>query len=86
MHLPVGKEDSRAKPMYHSIGDIRKMFDENPGRLADYVASGLTNSFGKKTKIHEALAEEITLAYHLDSRSNALSKKLELERQADASR
>ncbi len=33
-----------------------------------------------------ALAEEILLAYRLDPKSAAISKKLELERQADASR
>jgi ribosomal protein S7 len=43
-------------------------------------------SFGKKTKIEQALATEIMKAFENDTTSNALSKKLELERQADASR
>jgi len=43
-------------------------------------------SFGKKTKIQEALSDEIILASNIDQKSTAISKKLELERQADASR
>ncbi|MBI2507472.1 30S ribosomal protein S7 [Candidatus Woesearchaeota archaeon] len=44
------------------------------------------NSFGKKKKAHEALAEEILSAYSLNTKSNAIAKKLELERQADSAR
>jgi small subunit ribosomal protein S7 len=44
------------------------------------------NSFGKKKAIEQALADEILKAYKLDQGSAAISKKLELERQADASR
>jgi len=44
------------------------------------------SSFGKKKSIEEALADEILKAYKEDQGSNAISKKLELERQADASR
>ncbi len=40
----------------------------------------------KKTKMQEALTEEIILAYNLDQKSNAVAKKLELERMADAAR
>ena len=36
--------------------------------------------------MHQALAEEIINAYGMNNASVALSKKLELERQADASR
>ena len=43
-------------------------------------------SYGKKIKAHEALADEIIRAYQSDGRSFAISKKLELERQADAAR
>ena len=40
----------------------------------------------KKKKIYEALAEEIVKAYKQDQASQAVSKKLEVERQADSSR
>lgn len=43
-------------------------------------------SFRKKKSIQQALAEEIVAAYNTDQKSSAISKKLELERQADASR
>lgn len=43
-------------------------------------------SFNKKTKIEMALANEIIKAYNSDKESVAISKKLELERQADSSR
>ncbi len=43
-------------------------------------------SFRKKKSIQQALAEEIIAAYKIDQKSSAISKKLELERQADASR
>lgn len=42
--------------------------------------------FNSKKGIIECLAEEIINAYKLDRASNAISKKLEIERQADASR
>ncbi len=42
--------------------------------------------FGKKISVEEALADEILKAYNMDQGSAAISKKLELERQADASR
>jgi small subunit ribosomal protein S7 len=42
--------------------------------------------FGKKKSIQQALADEILKAYKEDQGSVAISKKLELERQADASR
>ena len=44
------------------------------------------NSFGKKKLVQDALADEILKAYKIDQTSNAIGKKLELERQADASR
>lgn len=43
-------------------------------------------SFGKKRGFEEALTDEIFKAYQCDQGSAAISKKLELERQADASR
>jgi small subunit ribosomal protein S7 len=43
-------------------------------------------SFNKKKSVAQALAEEIIAAYNLDQKSFAISKKLEVERQADSSR
>ena len=43
-------------------------------------------SFKTKKKVEESLAEEIINAYKLSNTSLAISKKLEVERQADASR
>ena len=43
-------------------------------------------AFGKKKKLSQALAEEIIAAYKSDQKALAISKKQELERQADASR
>src|SRR3989344_6526128 len=52
-----------------------------------YIAQGTySNSFNKKKKAHEALAEEIINAYSLNMKSNAIAKKLEIERQADSAR
>jgi len=50
------------------------------------VQGSFQKSFNKKRKIDECLAEEIMLAYNMDNKSSAIAKKLELERQADASR
>jgi small subunit ribosomal protein S7 len=43
-------------------------------------------SFNSKKKAADALADEIINAYNMDTKSNAIAKKLELERQADSSR
>lgn len=43
-------------------------------------------SFNSKKSAANCLADEIIAAYNLDNKSAAISKKLELERQADASR
>lgn len=43
-------------------------------------------AFNTKKHIADTLAEEIVNAYNLSNSSNAISKKLELERQADSSR
>ncbi len=45
-----------------------------------------SKSFGSKRKIEDCLAEEIILASNMEQKSNAIAKKLELERQASASR
>ncbi len=50
------------------------------------VQGAYAKAFNSKTKIEQALADEIIKAYNLDQGSNAIAKKLELERQADASR
>lgn len=43
-------------------------------------------SFNKKKSVESALADEILAAYKFSNQSVAISKKLELERQADSSR
>jgi ribosomal protein S7 len=43
-------------------------------------------AFNTKKAIEETLSEEILNAYKLSNQSAAIAKKLELERQADASR
>ncbi|MFH1972726.1 MAG: 30S ribosomal protein S7 [archaeon] len=62
-----------------------------PQRRIDYALRLMTQgayakSFGKKIAIENALADEIMKAYQEDQSSNAIGKKLELERQSDASR
>jgi len=50
------------------------------------IQGAYSKSFKTKKKIADCLADEVILAYKLDRGSTAISKKLELERQADASR
>lgn len=62
-----------------------------PQRRIDFALRQMTQgsyrkSFNTKKKIEEALADEIIAAYKLDPKSQSVSKKLEVERQADASR
>ena len=54
--------------------------------LRQITQGAYSKSFGSKRKIHEALADEIIKAYRLDQGSQAISKKLELERKSDSSR
>ncbi|MEA3378969.1 MAG: 30S ribosomal protein S7 [Nanoarchaeota archaeon] len=54
--------------------------------LRMFVQGAYAKSFNKKKRIEECLADEVLKAYNLDNTSNAIAKKLELERQADASR
>jgi len=54
--------------------------------LRYFVQGAYDNSFNKKKSVEEALADEIVNAYRLDAKSLAVSKKAELERQAEASR
>jgi len=62
-----------------------------PMRRVDLVLRYMTQgafhkSFGNKKKIESALADEIIAASRFDQASLAISKKLEVERQADSSR
>lgn len=50
------------------------------------VQGSYAKTFKSKVTMTRALADEIIKAYNTDQGSNAISKKLELERQADASR
>jgi len=54
--------------------------------LRYFTQGSYQKSFKNKKKIEECLADEIVNAYNLSQNSLAISKKLELERQADASR
>jgi small subunit ribosomal protein S7 len=68
-----------------------KAVDCAPQRRVDVVLRYLTQgayekSFNKKKSVEEALADEILLAYNSDQGAVTIAKKLELERQADASR
>ena len=68
-----------------------KAIEMAPQRRVDYamrqmIQSSFSKSFGKKISAEDALAEEIISAYRLSNKSAAVSKKLELERQADSSR
>jgi len=68
-----------------------KAVDCAPQRRVDVVLRYFTQgafekSFNKKKSIEQALADEILATYNSDSSSVAISKKLEVERQADASR
>ena len=54
--------------------------------LRYFTQGSYQKSFNSKKSIEECLADEIVNAYNLSQNSLAVSKKLELERQADASR
>ncbi|MEM4245038.1 MAG: 30S ribosomal protein S7 [Candidatus Nanoarchaeia archaeon] len=63
----------------------------SPQRRVDFALRLMTQgayqkSFNTKRKIEETLADEIIKAYNADNKSVAIAKKLELERQTDASR
>ena len=62
-----------------------------PQRRIDVVLKQMTQgarqkSFNKKKSFVQALSDEIIFAYQMSQNSQAISKKLELERQADSSR
>jgi small subunit ribosomal protein S7 len=51
-----------------------------------FVEGSADKAFNKKKGIENALAEEIVAAYRMDPKSTAISKKVEVERQADSAR
>jgi small subunit ribosomal protein S7 len=68
-----------------------KAVECSPQRRVDLALRNMTQgafhkSFNSKKQIENCLAEEIIAAYNLNQASNAIAKKLEVERQADASR
>jgi small subunit ribosomal protein S7 len=68
-----------------------KAIEMSPQRRVDqalkYMAQGaFQKSFNSKRSIVSTLSDEILNAYNLSPTSTAVAKKLELERQADASR
>ena len=68
-----------------------KAVESAPQRRVDLAIRFMTQgaaqkAFGTKKSIDNALVEEILAAYALSANSNAISKKNELERQADSSR
>lgn len=68
-----------------------KAVDCSPQRRIDlvlkyFVQGAMAKSFNNKKAFAEALAEEIANAFSRSPTSHAISKKLELERQAEASR
>ena len=54
--------------------------------LRQMIQGSYAKCFGKKVSVERALASEIIAAYNCDQNSQAISKKLELERQADSSK
>src|SRR3989344_6318522 len=65
--------------------------DTSPSRrvsltLRLIVHGAYDKSFGKKTKIKEALANEIILASNSSGESQAIMKKIEMEKQANSAR
>jgi small subunit ribosomal protein S7 len=54
--------------------------------LRNMVQGSYSQTFKSKRKMWECLADEIIKAYNSDNKSNSIARKLELERQADASR
>jgi len=68
-----------------------KAVDISPQRRVDLALRNLTQgsylkSFNKKIKIEDALADELINAYLCSGKSNAISKKRDLERQSASSK
>tara|TARA_Y100000310_G_scaffold339954_1_gene434265 strand:+ start:27300 stop:27899 length:600 start_codon:yes stop_codon:yes gene_type:complete len=65
--------------------------DASPQRRVDitlrfFVQGAYQKSFAKKISIEKALSNEIIFAYQCDSKSLAVQRKLEAEKQADSAR
>ncbi len=79
---------------WHPVGDgarYPKAVECAPQRRVDivlryFVQGAYAKCFNSKKKLVDALADEIINAYKLSPNSLAVSKKLEVERQADSSR
>jgi small subunit ribosomal protein S7 len=54
--------------------------------LRQMVQGAYSKSFNTRRKFEDCLMDEIVYAYNNDQKSTAITKKVELERQADASR
>ena len=54
--------------------------------LRQFTQGSYQKAFNKRKAVEQALADEIIAAYQMSNNSQAISKKLELERQADSSR
>ena len=54
--------------------------------LRNFAQGAYQKSFNSKKSIENTLADEIINAYKLNAASNAISRKLDVERQADSSR
>ena len=68
-----------------------KAVECSPQRRVDLALRHMTQgayhrTFNTKTSIVKSLADEIINAYRMSSASNAITKKLEIERQSDSSR
>jgi len=68
-----------------------KAVECSPQRRVDLAVRFMTQgaaqkSFNQKKSVEDALADEILAAYNMSPNSAAVSKKQELERQADSSR
>ena len=68
-----------------------KAVDVSPQRRVDLALRNITQgayikSFNKKSKIEDALADEIINTYQASSKSTAVSKKRDVERQAASSK
>ncbi len=68
-----------------------KAVETAPQRRVDFAIKNMvqgiySKSFNKKKDAVDAIADEIMAAYNLSNNSNAISKKIDIERQADASR
>jgi small subunit ribosomal protein S7 len=78
-------------PIEYGGARYSKALECAPQRRVDLVLRYFTQgayqkAFNKKIDFVEALADEIINSYELSTKSTAISKKLETERQADSSR